>query len=153
MRQPARSTKLSAEVVALCYILKKTRQDTYCRTLLQFDEDSTRYLQLHSVTIWRGLDRIPTVELCCNLMRTRQEIWSITLLQFDEDSTRYPQLHSVTIWRGLDRIPTAELCCNLMRTRQGTCSCTLLQFEDDSTIYLLSKLRLNSVTGLPSQQT
>ena len=151
MRRPAKSAKLSAVVVALRYILKTTRQDTYSRpmfqfvrtrqdtcsrSLPQFDEDSTRYLEYHSVTIWWGLDKIPAVALCYNLIRTRQDTWSITLLQFDEDSTRYLEYHSVTIWWGLDKIPAVALCYDLMRTRQDTWSITLLQFDEDSTRYL-----------------
>jgi hypothetical protein len=152
MRKPARwCTKLSADVVALRYILKTTRQDTWSRTLLQFEENLTRYLEYHSVTIWWRLNKIPAVALCYNLMRTRQDTSSGTLLQFDEDSTtylqsrflqfyedstRYLELHSLTIWWGLDRIRTAALCCNLTRTRQDTCSRALLQFCEDSTRYL-----------------
>jgi hypothetical protein len=113
----------------------RTRQDSWSITLLQYEEDSTRYLEYHSVTIWRGLDKIPGVSLCYNL-RTRQDTWIITLLQFDEDSTRYLESHSVKIWGGHDKIAGVLLCYNLRRTRQDTWSRTLLQFDDDSTRYL-----------------
>jgi hypothetical protein len=125
--------------VALCYNLRRTWQDTWSSTLLQFDEDSTRYLQSHSVTIWWGLDKIPAVVLCYNLMRTQQDTCNCTLLQFNEDSTGYLQLYSVAIWWGIDKIPGVSLYYNLIRTRQGTCSWTLLQCNEDSTGYLQSQ--------------
>ena len=78
-------------VVELFYNWRRTRQDTWSRTLFQCDENSTRYLQQHpvpicqdstkylesrSVTIWGWVDKISGVSLCYNFLRTRQDTCS-----------------------------------------------------------------------------